>query len=242
MTLILKEFPPNYIPLYSVFKSPLKQKAGAGGGALSMKEMRLRLSPLKSAGSSSSSSHTNRGMFGHTEEDEESDTEAASLYHEPYSLLHNNNAGGDTSAPGGGRGKLVKNYSCGRLCDYDDSMLRRHVPNKFGSTPLFLSAAATAATAGGAAADLRPMGGGTTRGKPPPTSHSFTSNMLGYEKDYRRPSFSNGYAVPVSRSKQSLGRALSVPPAVPPPGGENFYAATDIIQVKISIYCKWKTP
>ncbi len=224
--------------LFSVFKSPLKQKSGGGGGggALSMKEMRLRLSPLKSAGSSSSSSHTNRGMFGHTEEDEESDTEAASLYHEPYTLVLNNNGAGDTSASAGGRGKLVKNYSCGRLCDYEDSMLRRHVPNKFGSTPLFLSGGATAASTGGAAADQRPLGGGgAARGKPPPTSHSFTSNVLGYEKDYRRPSFSSGYAVPMSQSKQSLGRALSVPPAaVRPPSGENFYAATDIIQVKIA--------
>jgi hypothetical protein len=204
-----------------------------------MKDMRLRLSPLKSAGSSSSSSHTNRGMFGHTEEDDEveSDTEAASLYHEPYSLVLNNNstAAGDSSASGGVRSKLVKNYSCGRLCDYEDSLLRRHATgassNKFGSTPLFLSAAAGSSSTG-TAAESRPTGGGTGRSsKPPPTSHSFTSNLLVYEKDYRKPSFSSGYAVPVSRSKQSLGRALSVPPAASLPSGENFYAATDIIQV-----------
>ena len=221
-----------------MFKSPLKQKS-SGSAPLSMKETRLRLSPLKSSGvSSSSSSHTNRGMFGHREEeDEESDTEvASSLYHEPYSL-----ALGDSSAASGRPGKLVKNYSCGRLCDYEDSLLRRHhAPNKFGSTPLFLSSAAGGPAPSSAVATTTAR---SNSSKPPPTSHSFTSNI--YEKDYRKPSFSGGvyangggggYAVPVSRSKQSLGRALSVPPtAAPLPGsggGENFYAATDIIQVR----------
>ncbi len=188
-------------------------------------------------------------MFGHREEEDEedgaaSDTEvASSLYHEPYTLM------GDASAPAGRKSKLVKNYSCGRLCDYEDSLLRRHhAPNKFGSTPLFLSSAAggtaTPAASGGTAAVL---GSGTGRGsKPPPTSHSFTSSV--YEKDYRKPNFprgdyansgggGSGYAVPLSRSKQSLGRALSVPqpptaaPLTGSGGGENFYAATDIIQV-----------
>jgi hypothetical protein len=198
-------------------------------------------------------------MFGHRDEDDNpedalSDTEdaASSLYHEPYTLL-------DSSASSGGHhnnhhnSRLVKNYSCGRLCDYDDySLLRRQQHAKFGSTPLFLSAAAAGtAVSGNQHQPPSAAAAGTSRSaKPPPTSHSFTSSL--YEKDYRKPSFnrgggaggeyanSGGYAVPLSRSKQSLGRALSVPPppltAAPLPGcggGENFYAATDIIQVPL---------
>ena len=61
----------------------------------------------------------------------------------------------------------------------------------------------------------------------PTTSKSFTNNL--YEKDYRKPCFEPGYSVPVTRSRQSLARALSVSEPVE----ETFYAATDIIQVSL---------
>ena len=169
-----------------MLRSPLKQK-----GSLTLQEMRLRLSPLKA------DSSTAKDPFGHLEE---SDTEEASMYQEPVRLDDKEDFR-----------KLVKNYSCGRLCDYDDfASLDPCTSNKFGSTPLF----------------NLPTSERTKR--KPTTSKSFTNNL--YEKDYRKPCFEPGYSVPVTRSRQSLARALSVQEPVQ----ETFYAATDIIQVSFS--------
>ena len=181
-----------------MLKSPVKHKSGS----LTMKEMRLRLSPLKSGGSPGDGVSE---PFGHIDE---SDPEEASLYQEPFRVRENSPA----------CRKLVKNYSCGRLCDYEDFGSLNPGGGgggvaKFGSTPLF---------------NLPPSTSDRLIRKPT-TSKSFSNNL--YEKDYRKPCFEAGYSVPVSRSRQSLGRALSVPG---PP--ETFYAATDIIKVaKINV-------
>ena len=171
-----------------VLKTHIEKK----NGNLTMKEMRLRLSPLKST------SHSTQGPFGHLEE---SDTEDGSMYQEPFRLVD----------PNPEFRKLVKNYSCGRLCDYDDfGSLNPGASNKFGSTPLF---------------NLQT----NDRMRKPTTSKSFTNNL--YEKDYRKPSFDPGYSVPVSKSRHSLARALSVSGPE-----ETFYAATDIIQVIVDTF------
>ena len=141
--------------------------------------------------------------------------------------------------------KLVKNYSCGRLCDYED-FESVSIIKKFGSTPLFNipttnSAATIDRQTGGqlptSAVPITATAG--FRGKPK-LSKSFTNNL--YEKTYRKPSFTPspfsvagggsigglGYSVPVTKSQQSLG---GVGLAVNGPPTENYYAATDLLQV-----------
>ena len=119
--------------------------------------------------------------------------------------------------------KLVKNYSCGRLCDYED-FESINMKKKFGSTPLFNI---PTTIAGGAVINgtMNANGGitaGTSGLRKPKNSKSFTNNL--YEKDYRKPSFNSGYCIPVTKSQQSLGRQVSAPV-------ENYYAATDILKV-----------
>ena len=181
--------------LLAVLKTPVKQKTGS----LTMKEMRLRLSPLKTG------SDLKRPPFGQAEE---SDPDDASLYQEPFRLI---TEASPASVAAADYHKLVKNYSCGRLCDYDDfGALNPALSNKFGSTPLFNLPNG----AGSGPADR-------LRKQQPTTSKSFTNNL--YEKDYRKPCFESGYSIPVAKSRQSLARGIST--------AENFYAATDIIKV-----------
>ena len=216
-----------------MFKSPTKPNKN---GNLTMKEMRLRLSPMKPRHGGSGGSSTHRPFDGDL--DESSDTEEASLYQEPLRLLDTNTE----------YRKLVKNYSCGRLCDYED-FESVNMKKKFGSTPLFnIGTAAAAAAASTVDRSLQQNGSGSTAAaggvgnghttaafgfRKPKTSKSFTNNL--YEKDYRKPSFSSGYSIPVTKSALSLSAqqqqqqpylALGQPPHL-----ENYYAATDILQV-----------
>ena len=73
-----------------VFKSPTKV---GGKGSLTMKEMRLRLSPMKPYTSSHSGGGGTQRPFG-GDLDDSSDTEEASLYQEPLRLLDNSGGGG----------------------------------------------------------------------------------------------------------------------------------------------------
>ena len=77
-----------------------------------MRDARLRLSPLNY------NVNTNRGSYGH---DDDSETEEASIYHQPFKLQASR-----------------QNKSCGTLCEYENY----HKPDirfstNFGSTPLF---------------------------------------------------------------------------------------------------------
>ena len=142
--------------------------------------------------------------------------------------------------------KLVKNYSCGRLCDYED-FESVSIIKKFGSTPLFniptTNSAATMDRQTGGQPPAAPAITATAgfRGKPK-LSKSFTNNL--YEKTYRKPSFTPspfnivggggsiaglGYSVPVTKSQQSLGGGGLAVNGGPPT--ENYYAATDLLQV-----------
>ena len=93
---------------FSVFKSPVTNKASD----LTMRDARLRLSPLNY------NVNTNRGSYGH---DDDSETEEASIYHQPFKLQASR-----------------QNKSCGTLCEYEN--FRKpdiRFTHNFGSIPLF---------------------------------------------------------------------------------------------------------
>ena len=134
---------------FSVFKSSFTNKAND----LTMRNARLRLSPLIY------NVNTSRGSYGH---DDDSETEEASIYHQPCKLQASRQE----------HTTIVKNKSCGTLCEYENY----HKPdirfsNKFGSTPFF---------------NLPKM---DPPPRVPPISHSFTTNF--------KDSYPYGYSTPL---------------------------------------------
>jgi len=146
--LVLRKNRHQIFSKHSIFKSPLTNKASD----LTMRDARLRLSPLIY------NMNTSRGTYGH---DEDSETEEASIYHEPCRLPF---ARQDPK-------NIIKNKSCGTLCDYENYHKQDlRFSNNFGSTPLFNLPTV----------DPPP--------RVPPISHSFTTNFKdSYPYGYSTP-------------------------------------------------------
>ena len=151
-----------------------------------MKDIRLRLSPIKTTAAAVEDAAT-AGPFGHLEESEPE--EASSVYQQPFAAAGIGGGGGlARRQPSPEYRKLVKNYSCGRLCDYEEfgalNQASQSTAARFGSTPLFNLPSTSGVGTGERLLHNKPT-----------TSKSFTSNL--FEKDYRKPSFDPGYSVPV---------------------------------------------
>ena len=134
--------------MLSVFKSPLPKKTSD----LTITDARLRLSPLLY------NLNTHRAYRG---QDEESETEEASIYHEPCRLPFARQEPKN----------IIKNKSCGTLCEYENFHKQDlRFSNNFGSTPLFNLPTV----------DSPP--------RIPPISHSFTTNFKdAYPYGYSTP-------------------------------------------------------
>ena len=158
-----------------------------------MKNTMLNFTPLASV------SISKKGGLGDTNDLYDSETDDSTMYQEPYRLTLKKT---ENSC-------LIKNYSCGRLCEYEEfgGPLDWAIANKFGSTPLFNILPNNKHSAG------------------PTTSHSFSHTFT----ETGRMKRNNGYTTPINQ------KTLPATPLTlaPPPNSESFYAATDIIQVRL---------
>jgi discoidin domain receptor family protein 2 len=146
--LILRKNRHQIFSKHSIFKSPLTNK----GSDLTMVDARLRLSPLIY------NMNPSHRTYGH---DEDSETEEASIYHEPCRLPFARQEPKN----------IIKNKSCGTLCEYENFHKQDlRFSNNFGSTPLF---------------NLPTV---DPPARVPPISHSFTTNFKdSYPYGYSTP-------------------------------------------------------
>lgn len=101
--------------------------------------------------------------------------------------------------------------SCGRLCDYEDLvLLGTDQKGKFGSTPLFT---------------IPPAPTTTSTNSSSGSSHTPRGNRFVGPTSYSCHEVKNGYAIPTHATTLSV----RLPQKGKNLGGENFYAATDIV-------------